>query len=255
MKNEKPIDSGVIAVFVEGLQDIPGWITMSRKKQDAMLQITSDVQQFHGMRQLGEFGELLRLTEAEQLLEGEEMKMADYMRLLYPDKHKKTIERKLQVFGQIVANIPHSKLKSLSALGADVLSRFERIAHAALGDIRNAVRELASLPSSTEQNPEKYLEALDTQLSQQRKKKSKALTRHRDVNDAAKFIANALIHYARSSDAETSAERRHLLTRAVGWAMEALAIGGTIHITRVPIPDGVLIRRGRPRKHPKKEAA
>jgi hypothetical protein len=255
MKTEKPIDSGVIAVYVEGLQDTPGWILLSRKKQDALLQITSDVQQFHGMKQLGEFGELLRLTEADQLLEGEEMKMGDYMRKLYPDKHKKTIERKLKVFGQIVANIPHSKLKSLSSLGAEVLGRFERIASAALGDIRNAVRELASLPAATENDPEKYLDALDTQLAKQRKKKSKALTRHRDADDSAKMATNALINYMRSCGIETSAEGRHFLLRVCGWTMEARAIGGTIKVARVPIPDGVLIRRGRPRNPPKKEAA
>src|SRR6202521_4586791 len=106
MRNEKSLDSGVIAVFVEGLQDTPGWVALSRKKQDALLEHTSHIQQNRQLQFLGMFGEMLELNKVQQLLEGEEMKMADYLRRLYPDKHAKTIERKERAFSQIVANIP-----------------------------------------------------------------------------------------------------------------------------------------------------
>lgn len=255
MKNEKSLDSGVIAVFVEGLQDTPGWVALSRKKQDALLEHTSHIQQNKQLQFLGEFGELLELNQVQQLLEGEEMKMSDYLRRLYPDKHAKTIERKERAFSQIVANIPYSVLKRLTSLSAEVISRFDRITHAALGDIRNAVRELPALPATTEKDAEKYLETLDTKILEQRQRKRKGITRHRDESDAAKMATNALINYMRGCGLETSAERRHFLSRVLGWTMEAQAVGGTIHATRVPIPDGVLIRRGRPRKHPQKEAA
>jgi hypothetical protein len=248
MKNDKTPEQGVIALFVEGLQDTPGWIVLSRKKQDALLEHTSHIQQNRQLQMLGEFGELMELYQVSQLLEGEEMKMGDYLRRLYPDKHQRTVERKQEAFGQIVANIPYSVLKRLTSLGHEVMSRFDRIAHAALGDIRNAVRELPALPAATEKDAEKYLETLDAKIFEQRQRKHKGITRHRDVDDASKMATNALINYMRGCGLTTSAERRHFLNRVAGWTMEAQAVGGTIHVTRVPIPDGVLIRRGRPRK-------
>jgi hypothetical protein len=252
MKNEKAPESGVIAVFVEGLQDTPGWIALSRKKQDALLDHTSHIQQNRQLQMLGQFGELMELHQVQELLEGEEMKMSDYMHRLYPDRSSRTIERKRDVFGQIIANIPYDKLKRLTALGTEVLSRFQRIAHAALGDIRNAVREL---PASIEADPAKYLEKLDAKLLENRQKKRKGITLHRDKDSADIFATNSLINYLRGSGPnETSTERRHRLKRIVGWTMEGLAVTGTVTAVRVPIPDGVLIRRGRPRKH-KKEAA
>lgn len=255
MKTEKTSEAGVIAVFVEGLQDTPGWVTLSRNKQDALLEHTSHIQQNKQLQMLGEFGELMELHQVQQLLEGEDMKMVDYLRRLYPDKHKRTIDRKREAFAQVVANIPYSVLKRLTSLGVDVLSRFDRIAHAALGDIRNAVRELPALPASTEKDVEKYLENLDSKLLENWQRKSKGLTRHRNEDDASKFAANAVINYMRSCGLNTSAEKRHFLKRVVGWTMEAQAVSGSINVARVPIPDGMLIRRGRPRTRPKKEAA
>ena len=256
MKIESPPTTGVIAVFVPELPHTPGWLALSPKKRDALLLHTSNIQQNRQMQMLGEFGELMELYQVEQLLEGEEMKMGDYLRKLYPDRHARTIERKSKAFTQIVSNIPHSVLKRLTNLGADVLSRFDRIAKAALGDIRNAVKELPAMTANTEKDAEKYLETLDAKLVDQRKKKTKGgANKHKDDQLAAKMATNAVINYIRSCGLTTSAEKRHWLSRTLGWVMEAQAIGGTIHVSRVPIPDDILIRRGRPRKPRLEEAA
>lgn len=255
MKTEKNPESGVIAIFVEGMQDTPGWVALSRKKQDALLEHTSHIQQNRQLQMLGEFGELMELYQVQQLLEGEAMKMSDYLRRIYPDRHQRTIDRKREAFAQLAATIPAPVLKRLASLGEDVLSRFDRIANAALGDIRNAVKELPALAGSTDKATEKYLEDLDTKLLEHRKTRRKGKPLHQEEEFAAKMATNALINYMRSCGLKTSAEKRHFLTRVFGWTMEAQAVSGTIKVGRVSIPDGILIRRGRPRKRPLKEAA
>lgn len=243
--------TGVIAVIHPGLPDTPGWMKLSRKKQDALLEHTSHIQQHRQLQMLGEFGELMELYQVQRLLEGEEMKMSDYIRKLYPDRHQRTIDRKREVFAQIVATIPSPVLKRLTAVSSDVLGRFDRIAHAALGDIRNAVRELPALTSGTEKEAEKYLEELDTKILEHRKLKHKGKPLQQNEQGAAKMATNAVLSYMRSCGLKSSAEKRKFLTRVMGWVMEAQGVTGTLRAGRIPIPEGVLVKRGRPRKHPK----
>lgn len=257
MKTETPPpEAGVIAVFVPELPHTPGWLALSQKKRDALLLHTSHIQQNRQMQMLGEFGELMELYHVQQLLEGEEMQMKDYLRHVYPDRHQRTIDRKREVFSEFVASIPTPVIKRLGSATTQMLGRFDRIATAALGDIRNAVRELPQLPASTEKDAEKYLEQLDTKLLEHRQQKRKGKPLNKNEGLAAKMATNALIHYMRSCGLASSAEKRKWLQKVIGWAMEAQAVSGALRsITRVPIPDGILIRRGRPRKHPIKEAA
>lgn len=207
------------------------------------------------MQRLGEFGELLELTQVQQLLDGESMKMGDYLRRLYPDKAARTIFRKQQAFAELAATIPNSVLKRITGLGQDVLLKFDRISTAALGDIRNAIREMPLLPVSTDKDAEKYLTELNGKLIEERKHRRKVGKVKEDETYAAKMATNALIHYLRGTKLTTSAEKRQWLTRVVGWVMEAQAIPRTMQISRVPIPDGIIIRRGRPRTRQIKEAA
>lgn len=247
--------SGVIAVFVPGLEDTPGWIALSRKKQDALLEHTSHIQQNRQLQMLGEFGELMELSQVQQLLDGEAMKMADYIKRIYPDRHIRTIQRKREIFDQLVQAIPASVMKRLTAIGTDALGRFDRIANAALGDIRNAVKELPALPASTNKEAERYLEELDTKLLEHRKQKRQGQPVQIDDERAAKMAANAISHYAKACGLATSAQKRSWLTKVVGWAMEAQAVTGSVTAQRLSIPGGVLLQVGRPRKYPRKGAA
>ena len=255
MKTETQPEVGVIAVFVPELPHTPGWIALSPKKRDALLLHTSHIQQNRQMQMLGEFGELMELYHVQQLLEGEEMKMSDYLRQIYPERHQRTIDRKREVFAEFAAKVPVGMMKRLGSVNSKMLTRFDRIANAALGDIRNAVRELPALPVQNDKDAEKYLQELDTKLLEHRQLKRKGKPLHQDEKMAAKMATNALLNYLRSCNLKTSAQKRQFLTRVMGWVMEAQAISGTLRAGRITIPDGVLIRRGRPRKSPQKEAA
>lgn len=247
MKRENKPGSEAIQIFVPTLPDTPGWVALPYDKQQQIVEHTSHIQQYRQMQRLGEFGELLELTQVQQLLDGEEMRMDDYLRMLYPAHHQRTILRKQHAFAELSAHIPNSLLKKITGLGQDVLSRFERITTAALGDIQNAIRDMPLLPVTTNQAAEKYLEELDAKLMEERQtRRKKGLKIKGDEGYAAKMATNAVLHYIRNTKLKTSAEKRQWLKRMLGWVMEAQAISGSLTASRVSIPDGILIRRGRP---------
>ncbi len=248
--------SGVIQIFVPGLPDTPGWVELPYKKQQALVERTSRIQQNRQLQLYGEFGELMELYEVEQLLEGEQMKMRDYLNKVYPDKNYRTISRKQKWFKEFSAIVPPGVLKRMGAVIAKHHDRFEYITKAALGDIRNAAKEVPQLPATTEKDVETYVENLETKLLEHRQRKHKGKPLKQDEMMAAKMATNALIHYMRAALPEgTSAELRRWLTKVIGWAMEGRAVSGALkNIHRTPIPDGILIRRGRPKGSGKKQS-
>lgn len=253
MKIQKRSESSDL--YQPKLDSIPGWVALSPKKQGELYEHTSHIHQHRQLQMLGEFGELMELYQVQVLLEGEEVQMKDYLRQIYPDRSVRFIDRKREVFAQLVASIPPAVLKRLTSIGIDVLGRFERITNAALGDIRNAVKELPALTAGTDKAAEEYLERLDTKLSEHRQSRQKGKPLKQDEQFAAKMATNGVLHYLRSCGLKSSSEKRKFLTRVMGWVMEAQAITGTLRAGRIPIPDGILIRRGRPRKNPKSEVA
>lgn len=248
--------SGVIAVFVPGLEDTPGWLALSRKKQDALLEHTSHIQQNRQLQMLGEFGQLLELYEVKRLLEGEHMKMTDYLRRIYPDRHIRTIQRKQESFAAFVGGIHPTMMKKMREISSGTIAKFNRLASAKLGDIQNAITEVPSLalPVSSNDDVVERLEELDSKLLEHRKLKRRGHRIHMKEEYAAKVAANSLSHYMKACGIATSAQKRSWLTKVVGWAMEAQAVSGHITGTRLSIPGGELIPLGRPRKKPKEAA-
>lgn len=234
--------------FNPNLQDTPGWVSLSSKKKDELFEIARENHQFRQMKDLGAFGELMTMYRASQVLEGEQdVRFIDYVRQIYSDKHFRTALRKEKAFAEVAGTIPAAVLKRWSSATSGVLESFEGIAKAALGDIRNAAREMAQLTVSTERDAEKYMVLINDKLLENRKKKGKPVSKTQSL--AEKMATNAIIHYIRDAGLKTSAEKRAFLTRVIGWVMEAQAVSGALKaIHRIPIPDGLLIRRGRPRK-------
>jgi hypothetical protein len=238
--------STAIAIFVPGLEDTPGWQALSRKKQDSLLEHASHIQQNRQLQMLGEFGELMEIHKIQELLEGEEMKMTDVLRRIYPDRSLRTIQRKHEVFAQIVHAIPPAVRKRLDTIDIDTLGRFDRIANAALGDIRNAARELPKLVARTDKAAQKYLQDLDSKLLEHRQQR-RAKPLHQNGEHAARMAANSLSNYIRSCGLVTSDDKRQWLVLVVGWVMEAQAVPGSISASRLSIPGGKLVPLGRPR--------
>jgi hypothetical protein len=198
----------------------------------------------------------MELRQVEQLLEGEKMKIKDYLRLLYPDRTKRTIDRKRRMYAELSASIPPAVLKRLGRAGSDLREQYERIATAAIGDIRNAVRELPALTANTDREAGKYLEQLNAKLFEDRQVKRAGGKRAAslDEKDCAKMATVSVLKYLRFSHLKTSQQKIKFLARVVGWVMHEEAIAGTMRAGRITTPEGIIVPRGRPRKTPKKAA-
>lgn len=247
MKIEKSSEARTMQVFQARLDELPGWNTLSAKKQGELYEHTTRIHSYDQMERMGKFGKLVELVNVHLLLEGEEMRMEPYVARIYPTDHERTIKRKVQALGEISARIPKPILEEISSVGQDVLSKYDHLLSAALGDIRNAVIEMPLLPVSTEMKAEVFLEKLDGKVSEERKNRPQIAKIKKSRSFAEQGAANALIHYMRLAELKTSAEKRQFLQRAVGWAMEAMAVHGTLRAGRVSLPDGVGRPVGRPR--------
>lgn len=245
MKIEKHTES--LAVYQPKLDSIPGWHSLDQKKQGELYEHTTHIHQYRQMQRMGAFGEMIELVGVNLLLDGEDMGMEPYVAHLYPNDHERTIKRKVQALGEIATRIPKPILKQISEVGQDVLSKYDHLLSAALGDIRNAVNEMPLLSVSTEKKAEEFLEELDSKVQEERRARPQKAKLRKSRSFAEQACANAIIHYMRMADLKTSAERRQFLQRAVGWAMEAMAVHGTLRAGRVSLPEGVGRPVGRPR--------
>lgn len=255
MKHDKSTEGAALQVYQPKLDNIPGWTALSAKKQGELYEHTSHIHQYRQMQNMGRFGELVELVHVHLLLDGEDMKMDPYVAHIYPNDHERTIKRKVEALSEISATIPKPILKQISSIGQDVLSSYDHLLTAALGDIRNAVREMPLLPVSTEKNAEHYLEELNGKISAERKNRPKLAKMKKSKSFAEQAAANAVIHYLRIAGLKTSAEKRQFLTRVCGWAMEIEAVHGTLRCGRIAPPEGVGRTVGRPRKQAKDEVA
>lgn len=247
MEKGKLVPSKVIYGLADKLPEIPGWHSLARTEQDSLVTYTDELHKYRQLQGLGEFGQLMVLTQVQQLIDGKEMSMEDYLRFNYPQHHQRTIHRKQQAFSELAATIPNPILKKLSAFGQDVIGHFDRIATATLGDIRNAIREMPLLPVSTDKDAEKWLVELDGKLLEERQNRRKVAAAPPDREFLEKVAANDLVSHMTEAKLKTSSEKRQFLTRVIGWAMEAHAVHGTLRAGRIPIPGGVLRPKGRPR--------
>lgn len=244
-KNKLAVTKAVYGI-VDKLPEIPGWHSLGRNEQDSLVTYTDELHKYRQLQGLGEFGQLMVLTQVQQLIDGKEMSMDDYLRFNYPQHHQRTIHRKQQAFAELAATIPNPILKKLSAFGQDVIAHFDRIATATLGDIRNAIREMPLLPVSTDKDAEKWLVELDGKLLEERQNRRKVAGKAPDQEFIEKVAANELVNHITQAKLKTSSEKRQFLTRVIGWTMEAHAVHGTLRAGRIPIPGGVLRPKGRP---------
>ena len=198
------------------------------------------------MQVLGHFGKVLELMQLCQSLD-DETRIDNHLRVLYPAYTQRTIARKRQVYQKLSARVPNSILQRITGLEQDVLAKFDHIPTAPLGDILNALHKMPLLDICTDKDPQKYLEELNSELLEERIKRRAKGQAHKEELVAAKKATSAVLNCLRSCNLTTRAQKRQWLMRVLGWVMESQAIPGTLCVSRISIPEGVLIRRGRPR--------
>lgn len=250
MKNEtrlvKKEELNVVR-FQSNLNDLPGWNTLDTKTQGLLYEVKRNMFERQRLRALGEFGDMIDLNRVERALEGKEVKMKDFMRDIYPGVDESSITRKLAVFREIVSTVPSDMLEEVMTIDSETLSHFSRIKEARPGDVLSAARELPPFTVGQKRDPAKYLAALDEKIAELRSNISRKGKEIMDKRAAQKMLANSVIHYAHAASVRTSSQAIGFLQTPIGWAMESLGVHGVIRIKRLPIPDGVIVRRGRPR--------
>lgn len=138
------------------------------------------------------------------------------------------------------------------------------LAQEGIAGINNTVqpRELApvlkALPPPRDLHNKKAMEAWKTRVGEElRQRRSRRRTQaplELDPDDALRVFVLTTDRLMRECRLQTSAEARAWLRKGGGYVMQKRAVSGSVTLERLPIPDGFLPRRGRPRKQPPEAA-
>lgn len=197
------------------------------------------------MEGLGALGACVELTDVEKGLKGERFTMKEYMRTVF-GQSERTAWRRLADYRElrthwsekVIESVVQNGLRGASGIG--------------VRDLINVAKALPAPKSRDEKVIEGFINTdVREKIRSQRQDRGKGKTLTFTEAEAAKMALNAMLRYIRSVNLETSAQKRKWLTRVMGWVLEGEAVSGTMRVGRISIPDGVIIKRGRPRKKPK----
>lgn len=234
-----------ITLYTPDLSAIPGWVSMNRGQQDWLLEQDSQAHQLQRLEGMSAISGALKLIEIEAGLQGTEMSFTSYLRGSF-GQSERTAWRRVKDFKELAKHMPPAVIKAIASNGSNLL---RGVSGSGVRDLISAAKELPPPKSANDKVIEGYitndLRGKLREIRQERRPKGPI-----KLTDemSAKMALHSVIRYMRVAKMKTSAEKRHWLTRVLGWAMEAEAVSGTLRAGRIPIPDGTLIRRGRPRK-------
>jgi len=235
--------------FSPGLPSTPGWAKFTQEEKDWLQKETSDIIELGQLRGIITINLARKLYGVETWLKErpDKMTMTQYLRSNY-SKSENTGRRILREYKQLREHWGDKIIDVLT-------SRGDKLLRGAVGlELKNWVSLAKQLPPPRSQET-KVIEAYisdDVRKAITAKKKKGA--GGKEEEQVAKEFANDGIRGIRASGAKTSAERRRIIIKAVGWIMEALAIPGTIRCGRIALPEGVNVPRGRQRLKPQKAA-
>lgn len=241
-----------IEVYVPELTNTPGWVSLTQGQKEWLQQRTSNIQQYRKMEGMAAIAGCIELIDVEEGLKGTNMSMTNYIRTVFGHSER-TAWRKLKDFKELRKYLPPQVIRTIAAQGNTLLKGASGVGPK---ELLAAAKQLPAPSTKDEKTIEGYImNDLRTKLKEQRSDR-RAAPRQLTITEehAAKMALHSLLRYMRMAKLKTSAEKRHWMQRVLGWAMEAEAVSGTMRAGRIAIPDGVIIRRGRPRGSKKKAA-
>lgn len=234
-----------LAVVNPDLEQSPGWQALNKEKHDWLAQKTFNILQYRRMEGLGAVGACIELAEVERGLEGEKLTMTDYIRTVF-GQSERTARRRLKDYKELREHWPEKLIEAVATKGATLLRGASGIG---LRDLLNVARELPPPKSNEAKVIEGYvMKDVREKIRSQRKGRNRVVRLSEE--GAAKVALNTLLRLMRGMALDGAPAKRKWLTRVVGWTMDAQALSGTLHITRLSVPGGLIIKRGRPRKRP-----
>ena len=225
---------------------------MNRGQQDWLMEQDTQAHQFQRLEGMSAISGCLKLIEIEAGLQGTEMSFTSYLRGSF-GQSERTAWRRVRDFKELAKHMSPAVIKAIAANGSNLL---RGVSGSGVKDLISAAKQLPPPKNANEKVIEGYISNdLREKLREIRQERRPKAPIKLTDEMSAKMALHALLRYVRMAKMKTSAEKRHFLMRVFGWAMEAEAVSGTIRVARISIPDGVIIRRGRPRKRSRDKAS
>jgi hypothetical protein len=234
-----------IELYSPDLSAIPGWVSMNRGQQDWLMEQDTQAHQFQRLEGMSAISGCLKLIEIEAGLQGTEMSFTSYLRGSF-GQSERTAWRRVKDFKELAKHMSPGVIKAIAANGSNLL---RGVSGSGIKDLISAAKQLPPPKNANDKVIEGYIanDLRDKLREIRQERRPKGPIKLTDEM-SAKMGFNALLRYGRKARMKTSAEKRHFYTRIFGWVMEVEAISGTLRVGRITLPEGLLIRRGRPRK-------
>jgi len=241
-----------ITLFTPGLQDTEGWEELGREKQDEMLKITDRLLQFQSMEGLGIVGQCVELARAREALEGQAMNITNYTASVFRQGFR-TAWRRLAEFEEWKKCLPKENQDLIPQIVAEKGSLLLRgAAGGGMGGLIKAFRALKSrVPKRPSRRKIESFIAKDVReyLREERRGRNKSEREPVGKNVALREAFGGVLKMMGRTRYRSTEQQRIWLTSLAGMLMQSRNIPGTIHVGRLPIPDGFVVKRGpKPRR-------
>lgn len=235
-------DQNELLVRDPELPRTPGWLQLSREKQESLLHRTSNIKRFQQMEGLGAIGACLELVAVERELEGEKMTITNYVKTIY-GQSERTAWRRLAQFKELNKRWRPKVIEAVAKNGALMLRGAAGIG---LNELINIAKQLPAPVSDEEKVIEGFvMKDVREKLRERRSRNPEVVVLALD--DSKKITFNYLLRNMRNAKMRTSEQKLRFLEEVVGWTMEAMAIPGVLKTKRISIPEDMKTKRGRPR--------
>lgn len=232
--------------FSKNLPNAPGWVALSQQEKTEVQNLTSDIlKSLQGSNMLALRG-AMGVVQMERYLEGKPLSFTRWAEAaLGPSRA--TIFRMKKKIQEALGRHSEDALLYLADHGIPGAN------NAQLGHIVNALEKVKPIKSTKATELKGFAEGVGEVLKKgysERRLGNKPILYTED-----EVVTKLVMEHRgmRRSLAElTSAQKAKLLKRTWGYALQVLAIPGTIQVERTSIPEGVLPPRGAPKGKRKK---
>lgn len=242
-----------ITSFVPGIQDVAGWSELGRKRQDDFLERVSRLQEHRKFKAIGELTEMADIHMIQKDF-GDSLDLREAFQRIYTDEEdRRKVFRRVALHQELIEALPDGFLEQLHSLSMDMLDKFKDLRRFALGDIKNAAKQLPATTVKTAAQAVTFAEAVIAKAKANKRANRGGEPIPTSKEEAQKMTANSLIYYCKAAGLKTSEQKIRWVTPAISWFMEHEAIPGRISAKRATLPEGVPPKRGRPAKEKPEE--
>lgn len=222
------------------LSSTPGWLALDQHERKWLQEHTDNaITSFHqsGLKAIQCCAELATI---QRFLGGKPMAFSTWLQTSFGGSGR-TAYRWLKSYKEMRGAASDEAILYLAQQG---IAGLNNIGH---GEVASVLRRLPPPETSEKKVLEAWREKVGEQLRigrRARRKKSLRLA----PEDAKKVFITNTVRLLRDSGLKSPAQQLEWLREGVGMIMERRVLSGTFKTRRIPIPEGFMPKRGRPRK-------